>query len=170
MDKKMVEGLTKQITHEFYSGYLYLQMAAWFEENNLKGFANWMRVQFMEESCHAMIFFNYLIERGVPVKLGQINMPESDFKSPLDIFERSLKHEQFVTGLINNLANTAIEVKDHASRIMLDWFVTEQVEEEANATEVIEKLKLMGEKPGSALMMYDAVLAQRTFSKPSPLK
>lgn len=169
MDKKVAEAMNKQIVAEFYSGYLYLQMAAWFEQNNLKGFANWMRVQYQEETSHGMIMFNYMIERGEPVTLGAIDAPEHDFKSAADIFERSLKHEKKVTASINHIVDLATEAKDHATRITMEWFVTEQVEEEANASEILEKVKLLGDKPGSAIMMLDAVLAQRTFTVPAPL-
>lgn len=170
MNEKLVEALNKQITAEFYSGYLYLQMASWLEENNLKGFANWMRVQAQEEASHAMILFNYVIERGEAVTLGNINAPGRDYSGPTDIFKRSLAHEKSVTASINALVDLAVQEKDHASRIMLDWFVTEQVEEEASASEIYEKLKVAGDKPCIALMMLDSTLASRTFSVPSPLK
>lgn len=169
MNTKVAEAMNKQIAAEFYSGYLYLQMAAWFEQNNLKGFANWMRIQAQEESAHALIMFNYLNERGAEVELRKIDAPGSKYSSAADIFAKSLKHEQGVTASINNIVDLAIKEKDHATRIMLEWFVTEQVEEEASAQEILEKLKIIGEKPSPALMMLDSTLAARTFTMPSPL-
>lgn len=169
MDKKLAEGINKQIAAEFYSGYLYLQMAAWFEENNLKGFAHWMRIQAQEESCHALIMFNYMAECGSPITLGKIEAPENNYKNVTEILKKTLKHEQGVTASINRLVDIAIDVKDHATRIMLEWFVTEQVEEEANATELLQKLKIVGDDINPAMMMVDSVLAARTFSLPAPL-
>ena len=169
MKDKLAHALNKQIVAEFYSGYLYLQMAAWFEENNLKGCANWMRVQAQEESAHALIMFNHMIERGAAVELGKIDAPGRDYKSAADVFARSLKHEQSVTASINDLVDLAMKEKDHAARIMLEWFVTEQVEEEASVQEILEKLKIIGDKPSPALMVLDSTLASRTFTMPSPL-
>ncbi len=168
MNKKLAEAMTEQVVKEFYSAYLYLQMAAWFEEQKLKGAANWMRIQAQEESCHALIMFNHLLERGVSVKLGKINAPESSFKAPEDVLKATLKHEQYVTKCIHELSDLAIETKEHATRILLDWFVTEQVEEENNAEELLEKFKLVGSN-GAALLAIDASLAARTFTLPSPL-
>ena len=169
MKDKIAAAMNKQIAAEFYSGYLYLQMAAWFEENNLKGCANWMRVQAQEEAAHAMIMFNYMTERGAAVELAKIDAPGKHFKSATDIFAKSLKHEKAVTASINNLVDMAIAEKDHATRIMLEWFVTEQVEEEASAQEILEKLKIIGDKPSPALMVLDSTLASRTFTTPAPL-
>lgn len=170
MDKKLAELMNKQIAAEFYSGYMYLQMAAWFEEQNLKGFAHWMRIQAQEESCHGLIMFKYLTERGMPVTLGKIDAPPHEYKSVADVMAKTLAHEKTVTGLINDIVNQAIEAKDHASRVTFEWFITEQVEEEANAVEILEKVKMLGDKPGPSIMMLDAVLAARTFTTPAPLK
>lgn len=169
MDKKLLEAFNNQITAEFYSGYLYLQMGACFEKSNLKGFASWMRVQAMEESSHAMILFNYVAERGETIELGPIEQPQQTYDSVTAIFEKTLEHEKMVTGMIGNLMNLATEAGDHASRIRLEWFVTEQVEEEASASEILDRLKLLGDNPGPALLMLDSELKARTFHVPSPL-
>ncbi len=169
MDKKLASAISEQITKEFYSGYLYLQMAIWFEEQKLKGAAHWMRIQAQEESCHALILLNHLVDRGIPVKLGKINAPEGGFKNAEDVLKATLKHEQYITKSIHELSDMALEVKDHAARILLDWFVTEQIEEENNAEELLEKFKLVGGS-GAALLALDAVLAARSFTVPAPLK
>jgi ferritin len=160
----MVNGFNQQTNAEFYSAYLYLQMAAWFEEHNLPGFANWMRVQRLEEQVHGMMFFDHLAERGGHVELKAIDAPPADWKSPLAIFEAAYEHEQKVTGMINDLVNSAAAEKDHASGIFLQWFVTEQVEEEASALAIVEKLKLVGD--GGGLFMLDRELAARVFNPP----
>ena len=169
MNAKIAEAMNKQIAAEFFSGYLYLQMAAWFEQNNLKGFANWMRIQAQEESAHALIMFNHLADRGAAIELRKIDAPGHKYSSATDIFAKSLNHEQAVTASINHIVDLAIKEKDHATRIMLEWFVTEQVEEEASAQEILDKLQIIGEKPSPALMMLDATLAARTFTMPAPL-
>jgi len=168
LSKKMLAALSDQITKELYSSYLYLQMAAWFEDQSLKGFANWMRMQVKEEDAHGMILFNYVCERGGIVDLGAIDKPPSDYASPLDVFEKVLAHEQKVTGFINDLMDLAISEKDHATKNRLDWFVDEQVEEESNATDLVGKLKLIG-KDSKGLLMLDKDLSARVFVIPSPL-
>lgn len=169
MDKKLAETINQQISFEFLSGYLYLQMAAWCEEKSLKGFANWLRIQSQEEACHGMIMFNYLVERGAPVSMGPIAAPRNNFKNVQEIFEATLEHERMVTSRINDIVDLAETTKDRATRIAFDWFINEQVEEEANASEILEKLKMLGPQPGPSLLMLDAVLAQRTFAMPAPL-
>jgi ferritin len=141
---KMQEAFNNQINAELYSSYLYLAMSAHFENLSLKGFANWMAVQAQEELAHAMKFYHYVIERGGQVKLGAIGEPVAKWDSPLATFEAVYAHEQKVTGLINNLVKVARDEADNAAEIFLQWFVTEQVEEEASADEVVQKLKLMG--------------------------
>lgn len=163
--KKMQETLNKQSNRELYSSYLYLSMSAYFESINLKGFANWMMVQAQEELVHAMKFYDYVVERGGRVILDAIEAPPSEWASPMKVFEYTYKHEQKVTGLINNLVNLAVAEKDHATNSFLQWFVTEQVEEEASADEVVQKLKLAGDE-GSGLFMLDRELAQRVFTPP----
>jgi len=137
-----------------------------FESINLKGFASWMRVQTQEELVHAMKFYDYLIERGGKVVLSSIESPPTEWPSPLAIFENAYQHEQKVTGLINELVDLAIAEKDHATNIILQWFVSEQVEEEASADEVVQKIKLMGDARGG-IFMLDRELAQRVFTPPT---
>lgn len=168
LDGKMLNALNDQITKEFHSAYLYMAMSAYFESENLPGFANWMRLQAQEESCHALILFNYVCERGGKVTLGGIDRPPSTFASPLDAFEKTLAHEEYITASINKLMDLAIKESDHATRTMLQWFVTEQVEEEAHANEILARLKLM-KGGGQGLFMMDRGLAARTFTIPSPL-
>jgi ferritin len=164
----MAEAMNRQVTREFYSGYLYLQMAAWFEEHNFKGFAHWMRIQAQEEAAHALILFNHLAARGAKISLGAIDAPPGAYKSAADIFEATLKHERSVTAAINELVDLALEVKDHAARVILDTFVSEQVEEEANAQEILEKAKAFGDNH-PALLALDASLSSRAFSLPAQL-
>lgn len=165
LSEKMKEALNKQLNAEFYSAYLYLSMSAYFESINLKGFANWMRVQAQEEITHAMKFFDYINERGGRVYLESIEKPPTEWDSPLHVFEETYKHEVNVTRMINDLVNLAIEEKDHATYNMLQWFVAEQVEEEASADEIRQQLKFIGEERRGVLML-DRELAQRTFVPP----
>ena len=164
--EKIQDALNEQINAELYSSYLYLSMSAYFESINLKGFASWMRVQTQEELVHAMKFYDYLIERGGKVVLSSIESPPTEWSSPLAIFENAYQHEQKVTGLINELVDLAIAEKDHATNIILQWFVSEQVEEEASADEVVQKIKLMGDARGG-IFMLDRELAQRVFTPPA---
>ena len=163
LNKKMEKELNKQVNAEFYSAYLYLSMGAYLESKNLPGFANWMNVQFQEEQAHGMKIFDYINERGGTVKLDKIDKPKSEWKDIVDVFKEVLKHEQDVTSLINNLVDLAISEKDHASNNMLQWFVQEQVEEEASAEDLLEKVKMIGSK-GSGLFMLDKELSQRSFT------
>jgi len=165
MDEKMQEALNKQLNAELYSSYLYLSMSAYFQSVNLSGFANWMRVQAQEELAHAMKFYDYVNERGGRVVLPAVEAPPSEWDSPLAVFEHVYRHEQGVTGMINKLVDLAVEARDHATNNFLQWFVSEQVEEEASADEVVQKLKLVGDDP-SGLFMIDRELAQRVFVAP----
>lgn len=162
---KMVKGITRQINREIYSGYFYLAMASYAQDMGLSGVANWFNVQIQEELSHAQKFYNYLKQQNAPVKLEAIEAPPQDFSSVSDLFKQTLEHEKKVTAMINDLMNIAIEKKDRATEIMLQWFVTEQVEEESNATDILQKLKVFGEK-GEALLMLDKDLAQRVFTPP----
>jgi len=166
ISEKMQEALNKQLNAEFYSAYLYLSMVGYFESIDLKGFANWMRVQTQEEQFHAMKFYDYIIERGGRVILRQIETPPNNWDSPLAVLEATLKHEQKVTGLINDLVYLAREQKDNASEIFLQWFVKEQVEEEDNVSTVLAQLKLVKASP-QALFMMDKEMAQRVFTPPA---
>lgn len=166
LSEKMVDALNEQINKEMYSAYLYLAMSSYAEFKGLKGFSNWYRVQYQEEMEHAMRIYDYVQEQGAQVKLKAIEQPSSDFGTPLQILEKTLEHEQFVTKLINNLVDLAIKEKDHASQIFLQWFVTEQIEEESNVNEILDKLKLAG-KNGNGLFMIDKDLAARVYTPPS---
>jgi ferritin len=162
LSKKMEKELNNQINAEFWSAFLYLSMTAYFEDKNLSGFANWMNIQYQEESTHALKLFKYINERGGVVKLQKIDEVKTEWKDEIEVFQDTLDHERKVTSLINNLVNIAIEEKDHATNNMLQWFVAEQVEEEANAEEILDQLKLIqGSKHG--LLMIDRELKQRTF-------
>jgi len=158
--KKMLDALNEQINAELYSAYMYQAMAAQFEADNLRGFAHWMDVQAKEEQIHARKIYEFLVDRGGRVVLKAITAPPAEWKSALAVFEESYAHEQKVTGLINRLVDLARAENDHAAEIFLAWFVTEQVEEEANASQIVEKLKMIKEQP-QGLLMLDAQLAGR---------
>jgi ferritin len=168
ISKKMQAAINEQIGKEFYSAYLYLGMAAWFEEHSLKGIAKGMSVQAQETPCHGMIFYNFLLDAGGSVVLPAVAKPDSGFKSALDIFERGLKHEGTVTASINNIVDIAMEEKYHAARSFLNWFVDEQVEEENNFSTIVGKLKLGGDN-NSSLFLIDTELSARLFVMPAPL-
>jgi ferritin len=158
--KKMLDALNEQINAELFSSYLYLAMAADFQAKTLKGFANWMEVQAREEAGHAKRIYDFLVDRGGRIALKAIAAPPAEWKSPLAAFEASYAHEQKVTAMIHELAELAAAEGDHAAAVMLQWFVTEQVEEEANASEIVEKLKLVKDS-AQGLFMMDSLLAQR---------
>jgi ferritin len=160
ISEKMQEAINNQIQAEFYSAYMYLSMSAFFEARNLPGFAKWLRVQFQEESTHALKFYDYLIERGGSVSLGAIAQPSVEWESNLEAFQAVLEHEQKVTGKINKLYEVALKEKDYASQVMLQWFISEQVEEEKNASDIIEQL-LMIDARGTAVLMLDHQLGKR---------
>jgi len=164
LSEKMEEALNEQINKEMYSAYLYMAMSAHSKHIGLDGFANWFMVQYQEEMTHAMKIYDYINEQGGKVKLKAIKEPPSEFESPLDMFEKTLEHEKFITKSINELMDLAIKENDHATQIFLHWFVTEQIEEEANDNEIIAKLKLVGD--GNGLFMLDKELAARTFTPP----
>jgi ferritin len=153
MGKKMQDAFNGQINAEMYSSYLYLSMAAYFEEKSLKGFGQWMRVQAQEENKHGMKFYDHILERGGAVALKPLEGPKTSWKSPVEAFEEAYKHEQKVTAMINRLVDLSYEEKDHASRSFLKWFVDEQVEEEASTAEIAAKLRMVGDKPGGILML-----------------
>ena len=160
INPKMEKAFNEQINAEIHSFYLYLSMSAWFTSRNYHGMAGWMQVQAKEEMTHAMKFYGQIQERGGSVKLQTIEGPQIEWKSPLDVFENAFKHEQYITGRINNLVKMAIEEHDYASDNFLQWFVKEQVEEEASASGVVEQLKMIGDQPGG-LFMLDHELAKR---------
>lgn len=148
-------AINDQIKHEFESAYLYLSMSAYFESVNLSGFAHWMRLQYEEETVHAMKLFDYLHDRGGRAVLQAMAQPQSTFNSSLEVFEMALHHEQRVTALINSLYDLAIKENDHATQIHLQWFITEQVEEEKSASDVVEKLKMAGDHPGALFLLNE---------------
>lgn len=154
LNKRIEEELNKQINAEFYSAYLYLSMSSYLYSNNLAGFGNWMRVQFEEEQMHALKMVDYVTNRGGNVVLEAIKQPKKKWKNVIDVFEETLAHEQEVTKMINNLMSVAIEEKDHATASLMQWFVDEQVEEEATASEIVDQLKLV-EGKGSGLFLLD---------------
>lgn len=160
MNQKIQDAFNRQLNAELFSSYLYLSMAGYFESQNLKGMAHWMQMQAQEENMHAMKFFDFINECGARVALTQIDTPKTEWGSPLEVFEDTCKHESKVTGLINDLVELSLEEKDHAANAFLQWFVTEQVEEEATAQEIRDKLKLASDNP-VALFMIDQELGQR---------
>lgn len=160
LNKKLQDKMNDQIKHELYSAYFYLSMAAYLESANLLGAAHWMRLQAQEEQGHAMKFFEHIHDRGGRVTLQAIDQPPSEFNGLLDVFEKTLEHEQKVTGLINDLYRLAVKEDDYASQIFLQWFVDEQVEEEKNASQIVEQIKMIGDHKGS-LFMLDGHLGRR---------
>lgn len=163
ISKKMTTALNNQITAELYSSYLYVSMSAWLQSEGHLGAAHWMGLQAREEVFHAAKMYNYILDRGGQVKLGAVDAPPLKWKSPLEVFEAAYAHEQKVTALINNLMTLAKSESDHASDIFLQWFVTEQVEEEASAQEIAQKYKLAAGQ-GAGLFMIDQELAARSLS------
>ena len=168
ISKKLEAAINAQINAEMWSAYLYLSMSAYCQEAGFPGMANWFAVQFKEEQDHAMIFFNYLQSRGGRVLLSPIAEVPTEWTSPLAAFEHTLEHEGKVTSLINNLMALAVEEKDFAAQSRLNWFVDEQVEEEENATELIQKLRLIGDN-GYGLYQLDQELAARVYTQATPL-
>ena len=166
LGEKLQDAINDQMNAELYSSYLYLSMSAYFQSVNLAGFAIWMRIQAQEELVHVMKFYDYVNERGGRVTLKAVDAPPTEWKSPLAAFEHAYEHEQMVTGRINDLVNLAIDERDHATNGFLQWFVTEQVEEEASADGVVQKLKLVG-ADGGGMFMVDRELGQRVFTPPA---
>ncbi|MCP4703676.1 MAG: ferritin [candidate division Zixibacteria bacterium] len=165
INKKMETALNDQITFEIYSAHLYLSMAAYLDSIDLPGFSHWMRIQYQEEIAHSFKMFDYVIERDGRAKICQIDEPQFEWKSVLDAFESAYAHEQKVTSRINNLVDIALAEKDHASHIFLQWFVNEQVEEEATAKGIIQQLKMLADSK-AGLFQIDRELGQRVFTPP----
>lgn len=161
LSKKMQDLMNSQVQAEFYSAQLYLAMSAYSQAENFKGFAQWLKVQYEEETSHGMKFLHHIQERGGKVELKTLEAPPSNFGSMLKLFETVLAHEQKVTALINNLYEAAVKEKDYASQIFLQWFVNEQVEEEANASEIVALLKMVGDKSVGGLFQLDHQLGHR---------
>lgn len=164
--EKMEKAINEQINAELYSAYLYLSMSAYCEDQDLAGFANWMKVQAEEEQFHAMKLFNYLNERGGRVELETIEKPQIEWDNIIAVFEDTLDHERLITSKINKLMDIAIDIRDHASTSFLNWYIDEQVEEEAAAEELLKKLKLIGGE-GNGMLMLDKELSTRVFTPPT---
>ncbi len=165
ISKKMNKAFNAQINAELFSSYLYLSMSAWLAEKSLSGFATWMRAQAQEELFHATKMYDYLIERGGSIKLEAIDKPQASWDSPEDVVKEVVEHEAHVTSLINDLVDVALDERDHAANIFLQWFVEEQVEEEASVGDVYEKMKLAKGHSGS-LFTLDMELGKRVFVPP----
>lgn len=161
VSKTMQDAINDQINKEMQSSYLYLSMAAYFESINFDGFSHWMEMQSKEEWDHAMKLYEFLHDRGGKVVLGVIEKPASDFKSPIDTFTMVLEHEKKVTASINALYELALKEKDYPAQVMLQWFITEQVEEEKSAEEIVTQLKMVGDAP-AAILMLDKQLGSRS--------
>jgi ferritin len=164
--KKMITALNKQINEEMFSAYLYLSMSSYFQSISMTGFANWMHVQAQEEMSHAMKIYNYILERGGRVVFDALKKPEESWKSPLVVFEAAYDHECFISDCINKLVDLAISEKDHATNNFLQWFVEEQVEEEASADEIVQQLKMIGDHRGGLFMM-NREMGTRVFTPPT---
>jgi ferritin len=160
LSKPMAAALNGHITAELYSANLYLAMAAWCESAGLQGCSHWLMLQYGEETGHALKFYTHILDRGGEVRLQAVPAPPNSFASALDVFQRTLAHEQEVTGRINELYALAVKENDFASQTFLNWFVAEQVEEEKAAQDIIDRLRLAGED-GSALLIVDKELAGR---------
>ncbi len=168
LSKKIEEALNAQINAEMWSAYFYLSMSAWCSAAGKPGMANWFEVQFREEQDHARILFNYVLQRGGRVVLQQIDAVPTEWESEIDVFEKTLEHEQKVTSLINNLFALTTAENDYATQSMLKWFIDEQVEEEDNVRNIIDNLRMLNGN-GYGLFMIDKELAARVYSQASPL-
>jgi ferritin len=168
LGKEIQDAMNEQMKNEFYAAYQYLSMAAYCESENLPGFAHWMRTQAREETQHAMKFYDFILDRNGRVVLQAVEEPVVEFGSPLEVFERALEHEQRVTAMINDLYGLAVRENDYAGQTFLQWFVTEQVEEEKNAGDVVETLKMIGDR-SEALFLLDRELGRRgNDEQPAP--
>lgn len=165
IDAKMLNALNVQVKEELQSAYIYLAMASDFESKNLKGFTNWMKVQAREEMVHVMKIYDFINSRGGKVVFQGLDAPKEAWDSPLDAFKAAYEHEQFITGCINKLVKLAKDLNDSATEIFLQWFVTEQVEEEESASNVVHQLEFVGDS-GTGLFMLDAELGKRVFVAP----
>lgn len=169
ISEKMQEALNEQVNKEFFSAYMYLAMSGYCNRLGLPGFAHWMRMQYEEEIMHVTKMYDYIQDQGGEVHLLAIEQPAKEYGSPLEVFEKTLEHEQYVTGLIHRLMDLAVEERDYATQTFLQWYVTEQVEEEANVNDIVSPLRMVGEDKGG-LMMIDQQLAGRAAPTPLPVK
>ncbi|PLY02020.1 MAG: ferritin [Desulfuromonas sp.] len=163
---KLLDALNEQMKNEFFSAYLYMAMAGYFEDEDLPGIASWMRVQALEEMTHGEKFFNFICEAGVRIDLRGFDKPQNEYDSPLAAFEYGLEHEKFVTASIHNLVKIAREENCYPADTMLQWFVSEQVEEESTFSLILRKLQRIGDD-GNGLLRLDEELAARTFVPPA---
>ncbi|HIU03392.1 MAG TPA: ferritin [Candidatus Onthocola gallistercoris] len=166
LNEKVAALLNEQITKEFYSAYLYLDFANYYERKGLDGFANWYKIQAQEERDHAMLFYQYMQNNSEKITLETIDKPDKVFANTMDPLKAGLEHERYVTSLINNIYAAAYDVKDFRTMQFLDWFIKEQGEEETNATDLITKMELFGSDPKS-LYMLNSELKSRVYSAPS---
>lgn len=160
LKKKLQNALNNQLKEEYYSAYLYLSMSAYADSINLPGFAHWMKLQYDEEIGHVMRFFNFILDRGGRVELQSIDKPPADFASPLDLFEKTLEHERFISGEIRKIYALAAKENDYECQVFLQWFITEQIEEEKTADEILQTLNRAGDD-GHAVLMIDRELGGR---------
>lgn len=165
INEKIRKAFNEQIQNELYSAYIYLSMATYFHSIGLDGMGGWMRIQALEEQVHAMKLFDHVVERDGKVDLLEIKQPPLQWKSPLDAFKIAYEHEQFITGCINKLMKLADDENEYASKSLLQWFIDEQVEEEATASKTVSELEMIGDNP-QALLMIDRELGTRTFTMP----
>lgn len=163
ISEKMEQALNEQVNQEFYSAYLYLAMSSYCNTIGLPGFSHWMRMQYEEENMHVTKMCDYILNQGGALHLKAIQEPEQEFGIPLDVMKKTLEHEQMITGLINKLMDLAVEERDYATQTFLQWYVTEQVEEESNVNDILAPLRMVGEDKGG-LMMID----QQLSARPSP--
>lgn len=161
MDANVEAAMNRHINRELFSSYLYLSMAAWCEAEGLRGFSHWMRLQSVEENVHVMKFFDFVLDRGGRVEFLELAAPQREWASPLDVFQAALDHEREVSGYINELMDAVIDARDHAANVFLQWFVQEQVEEEASVADIVSRLELVGED-GRGILLIDQELAART--------
>ncbi|MDD5021967.1 MAG: ferritin [Endomicrobiaceae bacterium] len=169
LKENLSNALNRQFNFELYSSYIYLHMSAYCDRNGLKGFANWLNVQAQEELAHAMHMYEYLLERGNLPVFADIKAPDFKYNNVIDVFEKTLSHEQIVTGRINEIATMALKENDHSSYMFIQWYVNEQVEEEANADIILQQVKQIGENT-SMLYALDKELSTRVFINPFPSK
>jgi ferritin len=164
LSEKLQKALNEQVNNELFAAYQYLAMAEYFAARNLDGFAHWMRLQREEEVGHAMRIFDFILDRGARVKLGAIAAPTAKFTTPLDVLKKALDHERKVTGRINELYAAAKKENDYPTEALMQWFVLEQVEEEASALKVVERMEMAGDDK-AALLMIDREMGQRSATE-----
>jgi len=169
ISERMSEALNRQLNFEIYSSYVYVAMSSWLKGKNLNGFAHWMEIQVKEELDHTMRFYAFLHDAGSKVEFEAVPKPKNEWDDVIEVFSDTLKHESLVTKKINKLIDLALEEKDHATNARLQWFITEQVEEESNVLSILRQVRLIGDSV-NALLMLDRELAQRIYSAPSDLE